>query len=138
METKNNSEQSHQEQGASIPETIHNPVELTDSIIKLTYHPGEELSAKLVNNDQRIHVEVPVTQTDSLMAELILPGENRNVYISHIMLPDQQTDGPFGPAIRYETKAKGTYTLIIGPNTRAEGNPLGEVIVKVELKETEN
>src|SRR5690606_13361435 len=92
METKNNSEQSHQEQGASIPETIHNPVELTDSIIKLTYHPGEELSAKLVNNDQRIHVEVPVTQTDSLMAELILPGENRNVYISHIMLPDQQTD----------------------------------------------
>lgn len=105
-----------------------------DSIIKLTFHPGEVLSTTLEKIYQRIHVEVPQVEADSLIGRLVLPGENRNVYISHLILPDNQTDGPFGNEIRYATKDKGTYTLIIGPNTRAEGNPLGEVNIKIDLK----
>jgi len=106
----------------------------TDSIIKMTFHPGQLLSTTLEKKYQRIHVEIPEVEADSLIGKLMLPGENRNVYVSHLILPDNETDGPFGNEIRYATKDTGTYTLIIGPNTRAEGNPLGEVNIEIDLK----
>ena len=131
---ENGSEKSDADDTATQAEIIEDSDERTDSIIHLTFSAGEQLVTKIEKNYQRIHVDVPVVKTDSLVGSLMLPGNKRNVYISHIILPDNQTDGPFGNEIHYATEYKGTYTLIIGPNTRAEGTPVGDVTIKIDLK----
>ncbi|HIY75445.1 MAG TPA: hypothetical protein H9825_04210 [Candidatus Sphingobacterium stercorigallinarum] len=106
-----------------------------DSIIELQLdRSGQTLKTSFEKEYQRIEVVVPNVKTDSLVGRLHLPGENRNIYISTISMPDNQTDGPFGNEIRYATEQSGTYIVTIAPNTRASGTILGPVEVTIDLK----
>lgn len=55
-----------------------------------------------------------------------------NIRFSQIRMPDNTFDGPFGPAIEYETKQKGEYWLIFAKNNMADGEPVGKFFVKIE------
>lgn len=109
-------------------------VEGKDSVIILTVTKNTDtLSAEIRKDYQQVHVQIPVTNTRHLKAQLKPEGRERNIRISQIELPDGKTDGPFGAGMEYKTSRKGTYTLIIARNNMADGEVKGPVQILVVL-----
>lgn len=110
------------------------PANRKDSVITLTVKQNPDtLSAEIRKDYQQVYVQIPVTSTRRLTAQLKPEGRERNIRISQIELPDGKTDGPFGADITYKTNRKGTYTLIIARNNMADGEVKGPVQIVVVL-----
>jgi hypothetical protein len=77
---------------------------------------------------------LPVDRHVVLKASLIPRNKDLNVRFSQIVMPDGNSDGPFGLQMKYELNQKGLYKLIIGPNLMAEGKRSGDFLIRLEAK----
>jgi hypothetical protein len=77
---------------------------------------------------------LPVDRHVALNARIIPRNKELNVRFSQIVLPDGNSDGPFGLQIKYELRQMGLYKLIIGPNLMADGKRSGDFIIRLETK----
>lgn len=108
-----------------------------DSIILATAQAGDlpdSINLTVVHPYQQIHILIEHVHTDSLIATLRAVGEDRNIRINQIVMPDHKMDGPFGHEIRYGTRQQGDYTLILGKDNMADGTVEGQVRVEIQLK----
>ncbi|WP_018631260.1 hypothetical protein [Niabella aurantiaca] len=118
----------------NIADPIPAPADQKDSVIALTVKRNTDtLSTEIRKDYQQVHIQIPVTNTRHLTAQLKPEGRERNIRISQIEMPDGKTDGPFGAAMEYKTNRKGTYTLIVARNNMAEGEVRGPVQIVVVL-----
>jgi hypothetical protein len=77
---------------------------------------------------------LPVTSGKKLEASIVPDKKRATFRFSHIYLPDGKSDGPFGNAMKYDLKQKGTYKIYIGPNMMA-GDPVSsDFILRVKVK----
>lgn len=65
---------------------------------------------------------VPVKKGNKISVQLTPEKPRDNIRISHIQMPDGNTDGPFGQSLDYKLKGPGLYKLYISPN-RMAGDP---------------
>ena len=65
---------------------------------------------------------LPIVKGNKLMASLMPDDSTANIRISHIFLPNGNTDGPFGRNLQYKLTQKGVYKIYLGPN-RMAGDP---------------
>lgn len=61
-------------------------------------------------------------------------GKARNIRINQFIMPDGQTDGPFGNMLTDSLKQTGTYQVVIAESLMAEDTYTGAYKVKIELK----
>ena len=80
---------------------------------------------------------IPVTNGDSLTAEIIPDDNTLNIRFKQVYVPagkNGKYDGPFSRTIRYPITVKGKYKLIIGSDLMADGKPKGSFTCNVLIK----
>ncbi len=108
-----------------------------DTVINFSFAPdSSSLTARgsINKNYHPVTCYLPIETACRLIATIIPDDNGLNIRFSHLIMPDKTSDGPFGRQLRYQLKQKGTYKLIISPNTMAEGKRSGNFQVQLQLK----
>lgn len=77
---------------------------------------------------------LPVDVKKNLDARLLPEDAGLNIRFSQIILPDGESDGPFGKQLKYKLDQQGTYKIIIGPNRMASGKKSGDFVLKIAIR----
>ncbi|MEO7444951.1 MAG: hypothetical protein ABIT96_12350, partial [Ferruginibacter sp.] len=66
-------------------------------------------------------IPIKITHTGNLQGNIVTGDGNggKNIRFTRIILPDRESDGPFGTSISYNIKNTGKYTFIIGHSLMA-------------------
>lgn len=105
----------------SIPQNIQ-----VDSVIHLSFAKDSSsvtVKGHLDRKGDPVICLLQIVKGKRLTATVIPEKPKANIRFSHIELPDGKTDGPFGPAIKYNLNQKGKYKLYMTPN-RMAGDPV--------------
>ena len=73
------------------------------------------------------------TQTKAFI-KIITEDPTANIRVNQVILPDQESDGPFGKDVEFPLYQGGMYKVIIGESLM-QGNPFnGNFKIEIELK----
>lgn len=95
---------------------------------QLPLNIGEEFT----NENQQFVLVIKNVKKSSISAKISTNDKARNIRINQIIMPNNLTDGPFSNNLNYKTSKKGTYKIVIGKNSMADGQLTGNFSVSVE------
>ncbi len=109
-----------------------------DTLITVDIQNGKgSTRAYLSGMGKHVTLIIPVTNGDSLTAEIIPDDNTLNIRFKQVYVPagkNGKYDGPFSRTIRYPITVKGKYKLIIGSDLMADGKPKGSFTCNVLIK----
>lgn len=120
--------------GDSIPAT--QLPELKDTIINISFIDGREqtVRGRLGRKGPSIICNFEITKPATIIAGIVPDKIDCNIRFNQVVMPDNQTDGPFGREINYKLPKKGKYQLIIGHNLMAGDPEACDFTLKLALK----
>lgn len=102
-------------------------------IVRLNVINGQGKTDIQKKKDQTIKLEFESKGYKNISAKLFSNDSLANIRFSQIILPNGNSDGPFGMSMNYRIYSDGIYRLLINENIMA-GNPWGGVFeVEVSL-----
>ncbi len=105
-------------------------------MVKMANNKGSA-RAYLSGIGKHVTLIVPVSNGDSITAQIIPDDDTANIRFNQIYIPIGKTgkyDGPFSRSISYPVSVKGNYKLIIGENLMAESDWKGNFTCNVLIK----
>lgn len=115
--------------------TVQPPV-TADTVINISFNENRVQSArgKLQRKGPPITVNFEIAKAQTLIAAIIPDKSNCNIRFNQVLMPGNQTDGPFGLELKYKLRTKGKYQLIIGQNMMAGDPEACEFTLNLQLQ----
>jgi len=122
-------------------DTVADSISITESIDSASSIPSKAIELKSNWDSIKLHKISKESDTITFNSDSfkginaeIISGKTGNIRINQIIMPDQQSDGPFGKDLDYSLDEKGDYKLIVGESLM-QGDPFeGDYILKFKGK----
>ena len=115
--------------------TPGNPVPDNDSMFYRKLEKGipVNVNGRIKGVGMPVKLFLDIADGDSLHIVLVAAEPDAVIRINQIIFPDKTADGPFGRKLDYKIQQLGAYTLVLGNNLMAEGNPKTAFTLTVTL-----
>lgn len=107
------------------------------NITELTFYKGaKSLSVKghlSKPGDIAVYM-LTINKTARLTGHIVVDKGPANIRFNQIVMPDGQSDGPFGQQFEYTLSQNGVYTIKIGANLMAENAFVGDFMLYLTIQ----